>query len=678
MTRCYHVFLAIIVFLLIVAPENSQALWPHYPDESLLISPSRSNPRLSPDGEGGAILTWVDGQVFAQRVSAEGKFLWGETGIRLCSESSSQSFCDIFGDGTGGALAVWKDSRNSPLQSIYAQRIDQDGNLLWGSAGVLVVTMDDSISRLRTVTDGAGGLVVTWNVFRSDDEGSWYAIYGQRLNFLGEQLWGPAGVSVGSSLIYSDQLAADGQGGGYVLCLTQTGGYTAGIFAKRILGNGELAWDFWNGLIVSSYSLGGVLASDGNGGCLVGYYRRDYNSEYWGISVKRLNGDGESLWDYGAGITSSKEWLDVPVIFPTEDHGALVGWSERISGRSQAFAQKISPTGEKLWNSSGVAVCSATTDQDIMAVQPHDFGVMQPIEPGGAVILWEDDRSGSPGIYAQGLEPTGLVKWSSTGVPVITATPFYYDGTSTSDDDGGAILALRNDSNSLYDIFSQRLNRRGTLGALEPVAVEIDDVPEDEGGWMQIRWYGSAGDVVPDSDIARYGLWRFREGMEDWELTGEIPATGQEFYEAMIPTLADSVFGSTNWHDFRVSATTSDEQETFYSATVSGYSIDNVGPAASEGFEAHFSEVEAIAPNPFNPRTVITYQVAERQPVSLKIYDARGRMVRRLLEEPREAGRYRVAWDGCDESGSPLPSGVYCCRLQSGGKISMKKMTLIR
>ena len=237
---------------------------------------------------------------------------------------------------------------------------------------------------------------------------------------------------------------------------------------------------------------------------------------------------------------------------------------------------------------------------------------------------------------------------------------------------------MRDDGYDLFDVHSQRLNRRGTLGALEPVAVEVSDVPDDEGGWVQVRWYASAGDVAPVSDIDSYGLWRFREGMEDWELTGEIPAANQDYYEAMIPTLADSASDSVNWHDFRVSATTSDELETFFSDPVSGYSVDNVGPAASEGFEAYFSAVEAIAPNPFNPRTVITYQVAKKQQVSLNIYDARGRLVRRLLEEPREAGRYRIGWDGCDDSSSPLPSGVYCCRLQSGGKVSLKKMTLIR
>ena len=416
MNRVFPTFFAFVVFLLTIAPDNSEAFWPHYADESLLISPSRSIPRLSPDGEGGAILAWQDWRVYAQRISAEGELLWGETGIRLCNQNSSQSYCDIIGDGAGGALAVWKDSRHSPTQSIYAQRIDQDGSLLWGGSGALVVTMEGSISRLRTVTDGAGGLIVTWNDFYCDDWDCYVTVRAQRLNSLGERDWAPGGVMVaGSCAGYSDQLVADREGGAFMLCTSQTGGDSYGIFAKRILGNGELAWDLWDGHIVSSNSIRGVLADDGQGGCLVGYFRHDINSDYGLITVNRLGPDGALLWGYGAGMTSSKEGLDGPVLFPTEDHGALVGWSERIGGQNLAFAQKVSPTGAKLWDSSGVAVCSSSSDQRIKAIQPHDLG--------GALVFWDDDRSAGSGVYAQGLDPTGTVQWSTTGVPVFPGHP---------------------------------------------------------------------------------------------------------------------------------------------------------------------------------------------------------------------------------------------------------------
>jgi photosystem II stability/assembly factor-like uncharacterized protein len=71
-------------------------------------------------------------------------------------------------------------------------------------------------------------------------------------------------------------------------------------------------------------------------------------------------------------------------------------------------------------------------------------------------------------------------------------------------------------------------------------------------------------------------------------------------------------------------------------------------------------------PNPFNPETVIEYQLPEAGRVSLKIYDLVGREVRTLINEEKPAGYHRVRWDGKDNAGQKLNSGVYFYRLQVG------------
>jgi ligand-binding sensor domain-containing protein len=70
-------------------------------------------------------------------------------------------------------------------------------------------------------------------------------------------------------------------------------------------------------------------------------------------------------------------------------------------------------------------------------------------------------------------------------------------------------------------------------------------------------------------------------------------------------------------------------------------------------------------PNPFNPETEITYQLPMIQHVSFTIYDILGRRIRTLVNERKEAGNYSVYWDGRDESGILVPSGVYLCRIQT-------------
>lgn len=85
-------------------------------------------------------------------------------------------------------------------------------------------------------------------------------------------------------------------------------------------------------------------------------------------------------------------------------------------------------------------------------------------------------------------------------------------------------------------------------------------------------------------------------------------------------------------------------------------------------------------PNPFNPSTVVAYTIPEGAlvPVSLVVYDLRGRLVRRLVQGYREAGGYSVSWDGRDENGGQVPSGVYLYRIAAGGFVETRKMVLLK
>ncbi len=84
------------------------------------------------------------------------------------------------------------------------------------------------------------------------------------------------------------------------------------------------------------------------------------------------------------------------------------------------------------------------------------------------------------------------------------------------------------------------------------------------------------------------------------------------------------------------------------------------------------------SPNPFNPVTKIVFDLPEREEVSLRVYDVRGRQVRVLEEGTLSAGRYDLAWDGRDDRGRSVGSGVYFYRLVAGENESTRKMTLIR
>lgn len=83
-------------------------------------------------------------------------------------------------------------------------------------------------------------------------------------------------------------------------------------------------------------------------------------------------------------------------------------------------------------------------------------------------------------------------------------------------------------------------------------------------------------------------------------------------------------------------------------------------------------------PNPFNPTTTIKYQLPKSTEVSLKIYNLLGQLVRILIDEKQMAGNYSIIWDGKNDNGQLVTSGVYMCRIQTQNFVKTKKMILIR
>ncbi|HPN42715.1 MAG TPA: two-component regulator propeller domain-containing protein [bacterium] len=83
-------------------------------------------------------------------------------------------------------------------------------------------------------------------------------------------------------------------------------------------------------------------------------------------------------------------------------------------------------------------------------------------------------------------------------------------------------------------------------------------------------------------------------------------------------------------------------------------------------------------PNPFNSETTINYSVEKDGPVQITIYDLLGRRVQTLVDERRSAGSYRAVWNGCDNSGRCVASGIYFVRMQVGGKSQSFKISYLK
>ena len=83
-------------------------------------------------------------------------------------------------------------------------------------------------------------------------------------------------------------------------------------------------------------------------------------------------------------------------------------------------------------------------------------------------------------------------------------------------------------------------------------------------------------------------------------------------------------------------------------------------------------------PNPFNPITRFSFDLPARAEITLRVYDVSGRRVRNLKDGTMKAGRHEVVWDGVNDQGRSVASGIYFYRLEAGEDMAVRKMTLIR
>jgi hypothetical protein len=88
--------------------------------------------------------------------------------------------------------------------------------------------------------------------------------------------------------------------------------------------------------------------------------------------------------------------------------------------------------------------------------------------------------------------------------------------------------------------------------------------------------------------------------------------------------------------------------------------------------------LRGISPNPFNPVTSVSYGLPSRGHVAIRVYDVQGRLVRTLVDGEQDGGYHTAVWNGRDDSGADVSSGVYFCRMEAESFSASAKMVLLK
>jgi len=415
------------------------------------------------DGEGGAIITWEDTRdthfdIYAQRLDRHGNILWEENGVPICTAEENQKQPQIISDGAGGGIIVWQDMRHGIANSdIYAQRVNAEGGLLWEENGIPVCFEINAQNSPSVVVDGSGGAIIAWQDYRTN-----YAdLYAQRIDKDGKPQWKENGILVcGFFGAQSAPVAADDGAGGAIIVWPDFRKSFADIYAQRIDGSGKLLWDRTGALVCGARgheSFPEVINNGAEGAIITWIDMRNDNKD---IFAQQLDGNGEPLWiTDGIAVCTVPKEQNYPVIVTDGGGGAIIAWWDMRSGKYDVYAQHVDLTGKVLWEEDGLPVCVESGIQNHVSITNYDSG--------GAILAWNDDRASLFDIYAQKIDSEGNMQWSSNGIPVCTANDTQCYSAIASDDEGGAIVVWqdgRNKDKSYWDIYAQKINEKGLLG----------------------------------------------------------------------------------------------------------------------------------------------------------------------------------------------------------------------
>jgi FlgD Ig-like domain len=546
------------------------------------------------------------------------------------------------------------------------------GHAAWNTNGSAICTATANQGQVAMASDGAGGAILTWRDVRISGNGgnSVGDIYAQRVDGTGSVLWAGNGVLVCDALNDQalPQIACDGASGVVIAWLDHREGINnAAIYIQRVDAAGTPQWTT-NGIPLCS---GGCfpndvrMIADGAGGAFVAW--DDAGSGTRLVYAQWVDGTGTERWTPGGSLACTQMADQTrPTLVSDGAGGIILAWEDsRIYTDKNLYAQHMDDSGTATWAPTGVALCTASNGQ----LEPT--GVSD--DAGGAIVAWRDNR-GNGDIYAQHLDGLGNTTWTTDGIVVCNATNVQDMQQITTDGTGGAIVAWRDNRAGNEDIYAQHVSATGTvLWATYGVAVCTSPgnqlfpaITSDGIGGANLAWSDSRFYMSSNYDI--YAQHIDDQGSAIETANGVPLCTAVGFQSA--PVITTDGFGGAivGWPDSRLST----DSDVYASRLVSAPT--GVGDTPSIG------ALGAIRnhPNPFSGMTSIEFRLAVASDVAVDVIDVAGRRVRTLSIARPRAGWQSLAFDGRDDAGRPLASGVYFCRVRANGTTVTHKMVIAR
>jgi hypothetical protein len=409
------------------------AQWSTDPNNNLIVGFGQ-DPHICSDSAGGCYITYDYNStsyprwLALERLDKYGYKPWG-INKQILGELPEQWQAEIIEDGEGGVIVSYQDNEWIPPtyfnSKVRVQKVDSSGNFLWGQTGVRVSLETINHSGQNLVSDGDGGCVIAW----ADWDGE---ISINRINRLGERVWGDTGIvlaSTGTSL----RIIRASDGKYYVQVDTD-------VF--RINQNGEIINQYsttlWN--IIPDQDLGVVL------GGTVG------NISNLRLVTQRKDSLGNNLWQEPYVEIADSLHINSQLSIQYNKGYFYYGWYGKKNGIDKvAQFQALRLDGSKLFQNGSIQVGNP----------PLNGTIVVPLEQNRTAFIYYNKDFLPDSLFVQTYDTLGNKLWNENGI-LIAHPPIEYQSYSTDGNGGFIIGGVINN----FTVVAQQVSRNGKLGQI--------------------------------------------------------------------------------------------------------------------------------------------------------------------------------------------------------------------
>lgn len=379
--------------------------------------------------------------------------------------------------------------------------------------------------------------------------------------------------------------------------------------------------------------------------------------------------EGPQVEGYGNMIRMNNAWTTLSALSATLTYN----WNIRIyvtdaTGREYEITQL--PINEQI-NSGTLMATTNRVNRDVTAFKIYRDQVQIDQVPGTQLTYTDMNVDGGLHTYYVTAmyganESTASNVVSAFVLPAMHAELSHDDGTAEQGISVGSTrqMAVKHSYNGSVTVKYAKIfvHTPGAAGII--VRVYDNDGASGMPGTQLAQYQYPAASIVPGWNYVTLPA-------------GIVVADGQ-FYIGILETTNASQIGldtSSNGYSYQRLTTLWEPVST---GEIMIRAIVEHGVANDDNVTPVYTLAASNYPNPFNPETTIAFSVPVTGPTTLKIYNLKGQMVRNLVNDAREAGNHTVVWNGKDDNGNSVSSGMYFYRVSNDNKTITRKMLLAK